>query len=460
MKVSKLGFFSDTLQVEIPAGATNLQLDFTLQPENAFLALDIDSVKTVAPANSVSEQRFTLSNTGTGTLRFSIRDVNGPGRAVATNFGPPPFGKHLAQLLQNRPPMTAPPSASPAVRGAKELVPIISDPSGDAVGGQQPDLVGVFAEKAENLLTIKMKFSHAVDPDSLVASLAMDTDQNPETGSPSIGIFLNDIGPEYDVILTVPALPAVGIPAAAVVIFDNSAGGPPILLPNAVEVGADSAISATIDLSALGGDDGNINVVAGAYHFGRGINNTPSSFDAAPDEGHGTIGIDANADAVWLSAAPASGAIAGMGSQEVTVTFNTTGLKVQSYSALLLISTNDPNNAERAVPVKLLVTPPVGVAEESEVPLEFALHQNRPNPFRTATQIEYTLPAPQAVELKIYNLQGQLLHTLFAGQQPSGRHVTQWHGRDQHGVLVANGVYFYVLSAGRQQITRKLLIMR
>jgi choice-of-anchor B domain-containing protein len=456
---SALGFFPDTLQVDLPAGAGNQQLDFSLRPENAFLAIDIDSVKAVLPANSVADREFSLRNPAPGTLRFSIRDINGPARRTSAALLPPALGGRLARLTQNKPPVVVAAQSDAVANRVQQLETIITDPSGDQFGGQQPDLVSVAVEKGAEAIAIKMKFAHPVDGDSLLASLSLDADQNPETGDPAIGIFLNDLGPEFDVLLSVPAFPAVGVPAASVLIFGN--GGSQLLIhPDAVLVGPDSSISATILLSDLGNDDGNINVVAGAYHFGRTINNSPTSFDVAPNEGHGTIGFDANADAPWLSEAPASGSIAGVGSQTITLTFNTNSLETGSYSALLIINTNDPNQAERMLPVKLQVTPSVGVEEEPVVPSEFALRQNQPNPFYADTHIGYALPGPADVELKIYDVQGRFITTLISGQQAPGRHTVHWNGRDQRGALVANGVYFYVMKAGGRQITRKLLIAR
>ncbi len=457
---SSLGYFPDTLQVDVPAGAGNVQLDISLRPENAFLAIDIDSVEAELSANSTATQDFSIMNTGPGTLRFSVRDINGPGHMASSALAPPALGRRLAQLLQNNPPAVSAYPTGLFAKRIQQLETIIVDPSGDQFGGPRPDFIGVQAERAPDAITIKMKFAHPVDLDSLVASLSLDTDQNRETGGQSIGIFFNDLGPEFDVVLTVPALPAVGLPAASVAIFNNVSGGQLVVRPNSVLVGADSSIMATISLSDLGNDDGNINVVAGAFHFAGGINATPSSFDVAPNAGHGTIGIDPNADAIWLSATPASGTITGVGSATITLTFNSSGLQDGPYSALLLINTNDPNNAERLIPVRLQVTPPVSVAEEHKLPLEFALRQNQPNPFRAETHIEYDLPRGSAVELKIYNLQGQLINTLFAGAQAPGSHAVRWNGRDQRGALVANGVYFYVLKSGGQHLTRKLLIAR
>jgi len=61
-------------------------------------------------------------------------------------------------------------------------------------------------------------------------------------------------------------------------------------------------------------------------------------------------------DVPWLSESPTSGTVAVGGSQDVTVTADATGLDPGTYSALVCVSTNDPNNALVGVSVSLTVT--------------------------------------------------------------------------------------------------------
>jgi hypothetical protein len=56
-------------------------------------------------------------------------------------------------------------------------------------------------------------------------------------------------------------------------------------------------------------------------------------------------------------------------------------------------------------------------------PLEFALAQNQPNPFRPATQIEYVSPIASDVELSVYNVAGQVVRTLACRAREAGRDV-------------------------------------
>jgi len=61
-------------------------------------------------------------------------------------------------------------------------------------------------------------------------------------------------------------------------------------------------------------------------------------------------------DVPWLDESPASGTVAAGASQDVTVTADATGLDPGSYSAVLCVTTNDPDHALVAVPVSLTVT--------------------------------------------------------------------------------------------------------
>jgi hypothetical protein len=64
----------------------------------------------------------------------------------------------------------------------------------------------------------------------------------------------------------------------------------------------------------------------------------------------------APADIPWLAEAPQSGTVASGSSEDVTVTADTNGLDGGSYSALVCVTTNDPDNGLVGVAVNLTVT--------------------------------------------------------------------------------------------------------
>ncbi len=99
------------------------------------------------------------------------------------------------------------------------------------------------------------------------------------------------------------------------------------------------------------------------------------------------------------------------------------------------------------------------------IPAETALLPNYPNPFNPETWIPYQLMHPAEVTLEIYDLNGQTVRTLAVGHQPAGvyrsrERAAYWDGRNEMGETVANGVYYYTLSADNFTATRKMLVRK
>lgn len=96
----------------------------------------------------------------------------------------------------------------------------------------------------------------------------------------------------------------------------------------------------------------------------------------------------------------------------------------------------------------------------SNIPTEFALSQNVPNPFNPSTIVEYALPKDAQVNLSIYNVLGQHVKTLVDDMQRAGKQTVTWDGTDNGGRSVASGVYFYKLRAGDFSSTKKMLLLK
>lgn len=89
------------------------------------------------------------------------------------------------------------------------------------------------------------------------------------------------------------------------------------------------------------------------------------------------------------------------------------------------------------------------VAEEEEtvLPLSFELSQNYPNPFNNETVISFSNHIRQHLTLKIYNVLGQEVVTLYDAETATGDFSVPWSGQDANHRLVASGVYFARLSS-------------
>ena len=98
-------------------------------------------------------------------------------------------------------------------------------------------------------------------------------------------------------------------------------------------------------------------------------------------------------------------------------------------------------------------------------PKETVLLPNYPNPFNPETWIPYQLAEAAEVTLSIYAVDGTVVRTLVLGYQPIGIYQSKsraayWDGRNALGEPVANGVYFYKLTASDFTATRKMLIRK
>lgn len=89
-----------------------------------------------------------------------------------------------------------------------------------------------------------------------------------------------------------------------------------------------------------------------------------------------------------------------------------------------------------------------------------ALYQNRPNPFNPVTSIGYYLPGRCHVTLDIFDPSGRLVVRLVERTEGAGRHEIEWNGLDRNGNTAASGLYLYRLTAGKERISRKMILLR
>ena len=64
------------------------------------------------------------------------------------------------------------------------------------------------------------------------------------------------------------------------------------------------------------------------------------------------------------------------------------------------------------------------------------------------------------VHLAIYDVRGRLVRTLVDGVASAGKKLITWNGRDKSGKSVTSGVYFGRLTAGKETMSKKLVLIR
>lgn len=98
---------------------------------------------------------------------------------------------------------------------------------------------------------------------------------------------------------------------------------------------------------------------------------------------------------------------------------------------------------------------PTSSSAESDLPDEFALNENYPNPFNPDTQIGYDLPEDSRVTLEIYNVLGQHVQTLVNEAQSAGSYEVRFDASN-----LSSGTYIYRIEAGNFVDSRQMLLVK
>lgn len=159
---------------------------------------------------------------------------------------------------------------------------------------------------------------------------------------------------------------------------------------------------------------------------------------------HDELAVRISRGASWLNESPVSGTVSPDGNREILITADATGLESGSYSAIIIVTGNDPDNPEVQIPVTMNVgaSSMTGIESHQEgIPGVFSLDQNYPNPFNPMTTIRYSLPVDSHVRLEVFNMLGESVALLANGIQPAAYHEVEWGGN------LSSGMYVYRLSA-------------
>ncbi len=97
--------------------------------------------------------------------------------------------------------------------------------------------------------------------------------------------------------------------------------------------------------------------------------------------------------------------------------------------------------------------------ESINVPSEFNLSQNFPNPFNPTTKIKFSIPASKSeltrTTLKVFDITGRLAANILDDELYPGIYSVEFNGTG-----LASGIYIYRLSIGGRSLSRKMLLLK
>jgi hypothetical protein len=89
-------------------------------------------------------------------------------------------------------------------------------------------------------------------------------------------------------------------------------------------------------------------------------------------------------------------------------------------------------------------------------PMKLALSENYPNPFNPSTVIRFTVPDEGRAIVKVFNVVGEEVGTLFDDIATAGRYYDVTFNASR----ISSGVYFYAIQYGDQRIIKKMMLVR
>ena len=90
-----------------------------------------------------------------------------------------------------------------------------------------------------------------------------------------------------------------------------------------------------------------------------------------------------------------------------------------------------------------------------DLPTNYALAQNFPNPFNPSTKIQFDLPEASKVNLVVFDVLGRKVSELLNKTLDAGVHSVEFNGS-----VLASGVYFYRIEAGSYKHIKRMLLIK
>ncbi len=157
----------------------------------------------------------------------------------------------------------------------------------------------------------------------------------------------------------------------------------------------------------------------------------------------------------WITVTPINATVGGGQTQTVALSFDGSHLRPDQYHVSLLIACPVLERIfER--PVELTVIYDSAPSSDyPELPARYALFQNFPNPFNSATTISYDLKIAGHTALNIYNITGQIVESLVDEDQLAGNHKVVFNNPS-----LPSGLYFARLTSGDFTKTTKMILLK
>ncbi|MHB8930875.1 MAG: Kelch repeat-containing protein [Melioribacteraceae bacterium] len=149
--------------------------------------------------------------------------------------------------------------------------------------------------------------------------------------------------------------------------------------------------------------------------------------------------------------------------QSLPMTYARAGLMAVAYKngfVAVFGGRTDRGHLGKVVPYIEILDEGTSVHNNAELPKQFSLDQNFPNPFNPSTIISYQVSAVCQVQLKVFDSIGREITELVNEEKTPGKYQVSWNGEDKNGNSVPSGIYFYRMTTGNYSLTKKMILLK
>ncbi|MBF0432706.1 MAG: T9SS type A sorting domain-containing protein [Fibrobacteria bacterium] len=143
-----------------------------------------------------------------------------------------------------------------------------------------------------------------------------------------------------------------------------------------------------------------------------------------------------------------------------TVTMTAAGVSLKKnmdYLNMIEFAARDNNGNVSSQQFMLMADDNVGV--EKNIATAEDIHIS-PNPFRTVTELGFSLDRAGKTQIDVYRLNGEKVRSLASGRYVAGTHKIAWNGHGDSGRELAAGQYLFRIITGNQTIVKKVLMLK
>jgi hypothetical protein len=129
-------------------------------------------------------------------------------------------------------------------------------------------------------------------------------------------------------------------------------------------------------------------------------------------------------------------------------------LGIGTLSTVITVYSNDPHDTLKNV----VITRQIATEAKIELPfhpIQYDLKQNYPNPFNSSTTIPFSISDRSFISINIYDVLGRIVAVLVAGNLEPGVYHSKWDANN-----VPSGIYFYRLKSSQVSISKKMILLK